>query len=172
MFTIEVAKELLIIVHSDKQLMQCSCLVMNGWSSYWTLSLHPVWMHIFFMLLTCKSLAVKACLLCPYTSEQFSKSDIGMTKNSGFVWTIVWNGGQNVVFRNIRIRVVGAWIGKPGEKLLLLQYQASPISLPVTSVGFCRRVMAAFHHVFVYTCALGGGHTEHPSGLEWTIMWR
>ena len=73
MFTIEVAKELLIIVHSDKQLMQCSCLAMNGWSSYWTeLWLHPVWMHIFFMLLTCKSLAVKACLWCPYTSEQFS----------------------------------------------------------------------------------------------------
>ena len=101
-----------------------------------------------------------------------SKSEVGMAKNSGFAWTVVWNGGQNVVFRNIRIRVVGAWIGKPGEKLLLLRYRASPISLPMTSVGLCRRVMAAFHHVFAYTCALGGEHTEHPSGLEWTIMWR
>ena len=73
MFTVEVAKELLIIMHSDKQLMQTSCLVMNGWSSNWTeLSLHPVWVHILFMPLTCKSLAVEACLWCPYNSKQFS----------------------------------------------------------------------------------------------------
>ena len=73
MFTVEVAKELLIIMHSDKQLNQTSCLVMNGWSSNWTeLSLHPVWVHILFMPLTCKSLAVEACLWCPYNSKQFS----------------------------------------------------------------------------------------------------
>ena len=72
----------------------------------------------------------------------------GMAKNAGVVWTEGWNGGQNAVFRNIRIRVVGAWTWKPGEKLLLLQYRASPLSLPMeTFVGLCRRVMPALLHV-------------------------
>ena len=51
MFTVEVAKELLIIMHSDKQLMQTSCLVMNGWSSNWTeLSLNPACLDAYFFL--------------------------------------------------------------------------------------------------------------------------
>ena len=56
-------------MHSGKQLMQlCSCLVMDRWSSYWTLSWHPVWLHIFSFVRHVSHWQLKhACFWCPYT---------------------------------------------------------------------------------------------------------
>ena len=111
-----------------------------------------------------------------FQGTRLSKFEVGMTKNAGFVWTEDWNGGQNAVFRNIRIRVVGAWIGKPGEKLLLLQYRTElPLFLfqwllsAFVAEWWPLSTMCLFRSVLL---AALKGHTGHPSGLEWTILWR